>query len=155
MNVCVARRRHHDVVIFIGYYVVGDERTSGRTSCTAADVNPSGTGRGRIEKIGTVTGDVIADNRIVVEIVRWQAEIGADVAVKGDTRKAVVSEFVANDDVPGNHPNSASIAENADACTCTRNLKGADEPGAGACEAITIPQSKGLFATTLSVMRLS
>ena len=55
MNVCIAGRRHHDIVIFVGYYVAGHERTSDRgTPCAAADVNPSGTGCGRIEKISTV-----------------------------------------------------------------------------------------------------
>ena len=67
MNVCIAGRRHHDIVILVGDYVTRDERTSDRGApCAAADVDPRGARCGRIEKIGTVSGDVVADNRIVV-----------------------------------------------------------------------------------------
>jgi hypothetical protein len=65
---------------------------------------------------------VVADDDVVVEVVRGQAEVRTDVAVKGNSRQAIVGEYVVDDDVSRDGSDSAAVGKDANASASARGL---------------------------------
>jgi len=94
-----------------------DGAGDGRTATAAVEVNACRAGSRCVADIGAVPGDVVADDDVVVEVVGRQAERWTDMAVEGYSGKAIVTEFIVDDDVCRDGTDAAAVGEDANTCT--------------------------------------
>ena len=85
-----------------------------RTAIAAIDVDSGGAGRGRVERVGAVPGDEVADDHIPIHVIRWSAKSGPHMRVQSDTRNTIVCQLVPNDQVTRGASGPFAIGKKAD-----------------------------------------
>lgn len=85
-----------------------------RTATAAIDVDSGGAGRGRVERVGAVPGDEVANDHIPIHVIRRGAKSGTHMRVQSDTRNTIVGQLVPNDQVTRGAPGAFAIGKKAD-----------------------------------------
>ena len=112
MQIDLCRRVDGDIHVLIFNDISPDDGAGdGRAAEAAVEVDACRAGSGCVADIGSVAGDVIGEDDVVVEVVGRGAEVGADVTVKGYSWDAVVLELIVDDEVSRDFADSAAGLE--------------------------------------------
>src|SRR5450631_2371972 len=100
MNVNLGGSVDGDVHVLIADHILGNNRAyNRRAAITAIDVDAHAARRGRIECVGQISGNEVADDHVAVHVVGGKAKSRAHMGVESDPSQPVTCELVVDDHV--------------------------------------------------------
>jgi hypothetical protein len=115
MDVDLGRSVDRYVHVFIADYVVRNDGAANRRAAIAAiDIDTHAARRGRVECIGEVSGNEVADDHVCVHVIRGSAEGRADVGVESNTPESITGQLVVDDHIIRGAAGTNAIGKEAD-----------------------------------------
>lgn len=114
MSIELGRSIDGNVLVFINDHILRNDGTANRGAATAAiDVDSGGPVRGRVVRVGAVSGDEVANDHVPIHVIRRSTKGRADMGVKRNARNTVTRQFVSDDHVTRDAAGALAIGKKA------------------------------------------
>ncbi len=105
MSIELGRSIDGNVLVFVNDHILRNDGTANRGAATAAiDVDSGGPVRGRVVRVGAVSGDEVANDHVPIHVIRRSTKGRADTGVKRNARNTVTRMITLPETRPGPWP---------------------------------------------------